>query len=89
MGYQRVLVAGQCVEMITTKEDALVMAMIEAIVAPSDTQSEQATKLSLEIARNMSLGKVQECQQRAIELVKQKQELDQIIERTMNKDKIH
>lgn len=72
-----------------TKDEALVMAMIEAIVAPSDTQSEQATKLSLEIARNMSIGEVQECQQRAIELVKQKQVLDQIIDKHLNKDAIH
>ena len=51
------------------KEDALVDAMVKAILAPSDTESDEATQLSLEIARNMSIGEVQECQMRAIKIV--------------------
>ena len=61
MGYQYIFIADQRVEMITTKEDALVRAMVDAIVAPSDAESDEATKLALEIARNMSIGEVQEC----------------------------
>lgn len=67
MGYQCILVADQCVEMI--KEDALVKAMVDAIVAPSDTESEEATKLSLEISRNMTIGEVLECQRKAVDIV--------------------
>lgn len=75
--------------MITTKEDALVEAMVRAIVSPSDEEAEESHKLALEIARNMKIGEVQKCQQRAIKLVEMKKELDQIIDRAMNKDKIH
>ena len=53
------------------KEDALIKAMVDAIVAPSDTESEQATKLSLEIARNMSIGEVLQCQRKAVDIVSQ------------------
>jgi hypothetical protein len=75
--------------MITTKEDALVEAMVRAVVAPSDAESDESTKLALEIARNMSIGEVQECQQRAIRLIEMKKELDQILDKHMNKDAIH
>ena len=75
--------------MITTKEDLLIQAMIKAIVSPSDAESEEARQLTLEIARNMKIGEVQECQLMALKLIKQKQELDQIIDRALNKDKIH
>ena len=75
--------------MITTKEDALVEAMVRAVVAFSDSDSDQATELALEISRNMTIGEVQECQKRAIEIIKMKQELDQIVDRAMNRDKIH
>jgi hypothetical protein len=75
--------------MITTKEDALVEAMVRAVVAFSDSESDQATELALEISRNMPLEKVQECQQRAIKLIEMKKELDQIVDRAMNRDKIH
>lgn len=75
--------------MITTKEDALVEAMVRAVVAFSDEESDEATKLALEISRNMSIGEVQECQQRAIKLIEMKKELDQIIDRAMNRNKIH
>lgn len=75
--------------MITTKEDMLVEAMVRAIVSPNDEEAEESHKLALEIARNMKLGEVQKCQQTALELIKQKQQLDQIIDRAMNKDKIH
>ena len=67
MGYQCIFIADQCVEMM--KEDALIDAMVKAIVAPSDTESDEATKLSLEIARNMSIGDVLECQKKAVEIV--------------------
>ena len=75
--------------MITTKEDLLIQAMIKAIVSPSDTESEEARQLTLEIARNMKMSEVQECQLMALKLIKQKQELDQIVDRALNKDKIH
>ena len=71
------------------KEDALVEAMVKAIISPSDEEAEEAHALALEIARNMKIGEVRECQLTALRLVKQKQELDQIIDRVMNKDKIH
>ena len=67
MGYQYIFIADQRVEMM--KEDALVDAMVKAIVASSDTESEEATKLSLEISRNMSIGEVLECQRKAIDIV--------------------
>jgi hypothetical protein len=71
------------------KEDALIKAMVDAVDAPSDTESDEATKLALEIARNMSIGEVQECQQRAIRLIEMKTQLDQILDKHMNKDAIH
>ena len=75
--------------MITTKEDALVEAMVRAIVSPSDKEAEEAHKLALEIAMNMKIGEVQECQLTSLELIKQKQQLDQILYKHMNRDKIH
>ena len=72
-----------------TKEDALVEAMVRAVVAPSDTESDQATELAQEISRNMSIGEVQECQQIAIRIIEKKKELDQILDKHMNKEKIH
>jgi hypothetical protein len=67
MGYQCIFIADQCVEMM--KEDALIKAMVDAIVAPSDTESEEATKLALEISRNMKIGEVLECQRKAVDMV--------------------
>lgn len=79
--------------MITTKEDALVEAMVRAIVSPNDKEAEEAHALVIEIARNMKIGEVKECQQRAIKLVEMKKELDQILDQIldkhMNRDKIH
>ena len=75
--------------MITTKEDALVEAMVRAIVSPSDEEAEESHKLALEIARNMKIGEVQKCQQTAIRIIEKKKELDQILDKHMNKDKIH
>jgi hypothetical protein len=75
--------------MITTKEDALVEAMVRAIVSPSDEEAEESHKLALEIARNMKLDEVQECQQRAIKLVEMKKQLDTIVDKHFNKEKIH
>lgn len=89
MGHIDFLIASDGVEMITTKEDALVEAMVRAIVSPSDEEAEESHKLALEIARNMTIGEVKECQQRAIKLVEMKKELDQIINRVMNKDQLH
>ena len=89
MGHIGFLIASDGAEMITTKEDLLIQAMIKAIVSPSDTESEEARQLTLEIARNMKMSEVQECQLMALKLIKQKQELDQIVDRALNKDKIH
>jgi len=75
--------------MITTKEDALVEAMVRAVVAPSDTESNQATELALEISRNMTIGEVEKCQQSAIRIIEMKKQLDTIVDKHFNKDKIH
>ncbi len=75
--------------MITTKEDALVEAMVKAVVSPSDTESDQATKLALEISRNMSIGEVEKCQQSAIRIIEMKKQLDTIVDKHFNKEKIH
>jgi hypothetical protein len=75
--------------MITTKEDALVEAMVRAVVAPSDTESDEATKLALEISRNMSIGEVQDCQKTALRIIEMKKQLDGIVDKHLNKDKIH
>jgi hypothetical protein len=89
LGHIDFLIASDGAKMITTKEDLLIQAMIKAIVSPSDTESEEARQLTLEIARNMKMSEVQECQLMALKLIKQKQELDQIVDRALNKDKIH
>ena len=75
--------------MITTKEDALVEAMVRAVVAPSDTESNQATELALEISRNMTIGEVEKCQQSAIRIIEMKKQLDTIVDKHFNKEKIH
>ena len=72
-----------------TKEDALVEAMVRAVVAPSDTESDQATKLALEISRNMTIGEVEKCQQSAIRIIEMKKQLDTIVDKHFNKEKIH
>jgi hypothetical protein len=51
------------------KEDALVKAMVDAIVAPSDEESDQASQLALQIARNMKLSEVVEAQKKALDIV--------------------
>ena len=58
------------------KEDALIKAMVDAIVAPSDAESDQASQLALEIARNMTMGEVIECQKKALDIVSRANELD-------------
>jgi hypothetical protein len=58
------------------KEDALVKAMVDAILAPSDEESEEATKLGLEIARNMKIGDVIECQKKAFDIVNMANQID-------------
>ena len=58
------------------KEDALVKAMVDAIVASSDAESDQASQIALEIARNMSMGEVIECQKKALDIVSKANELD-------------
>ena len=58
------------------KEDALVRAMVDAIVAPSDEESDQASQLALQIARNMKLSEVVECQKKALDIVNQANQLD-------------
>jgi len=51
------------------KEDALVKAMVDAIVAPSDEEANTALELSLEIARNMKIGEVIEAQKKSLEII--------------------
>jgi hypothetical protein len=58
------------------KEDALIKAMIEAILAPSDEESEEATKLGLEIARNMKIGEVIEAQKKALDIINIANQID-------------
>jgi hypothetical protein len=58
------------------KEDALIKAMIEAILAPSDEESEEATKLGLEIARNMKIGEVIEAQKKALDIINRANQID-------------
>ena len=58
------------------KEEALIKAMIEAILAPSDEESEEATKLGLEIARNMKIGEVIEAQKKALDIINMTNQID-------------
>jgi hypothetical protein len=58
------------------KEDALIKAMIEAILAPSDEESEEATQLGLEIARNMKIGEVIEAQKKALDIINIANQID-------------
>ena len=58
------------------KEDALVKAMVDAIVAPSDIESNEASKLALEIARNMTMGEVIEAQKKALDIVGKANQID-------------
>ena len=73
MGYQYIFIADQRVEMM--KEDALIKAMVEAVLAPSDEESEEATKLGLEIARNMRIGEVIEAQKKALDIINKAHQL--------------
>jgi hypothetical protein len=70
-------------------KDALVEAMYKAVMARTDKESDKATVLALEIAKDMTIGEVQECQKTAISLINQKRHLDAIIERAMDKPVIH
>jgi len=58
------------------KEDALVKAMVDAVLAPSDAESEEATQLGLEIARNMKIGEVIEAQKKALDIVNMANQID-------------
>jgi hypothetical protein len=58
------------------KEDALIKAMIEAILAPSDAESEEATQLGLEIARTMKIGEVIEAQKKALDIINMANQID-------------
>jgi hypothetical protein len=58
------------------KEDALVKAMVDAVLAPSDTESEEATQLGLEIARNMKIGEVIEAQKKALDIINMANQID-------------
>jgi hypothetical protein len=62
------------------KEEALIKAMIEAILAPSDEESEEATKLGLEIARNMKIGEVIEAQKKALDIINMANQVDKVNE---------
>lgn len=59
------------------KEDALIKAMVDAVLAPSDEESEEATQLGLEIARNMRLGEVIEAQKKALDIINKAHQLSQ------------
>ena len=74
MGHIDFLIASDGAEMM--KEDALIKAMVDAIVAPSDTESEEATKLVMEIARNMKLGEVVEAQKKALDIINKVHQLN-------------
>ena len=58
------------------KEDALVKAMVDAVLAPSDAESEEATQLGLEIARNMKIGEVIEAQKKALDIINMANQID-------------
>lgn len=58
------------------KEDALIKAMVEAVLAPSDEESEEATQLGLEIARNMKIGEVIEAQKKALDIINKAHQLN-------------
>jgi hypothetical protein len=58
------------------KEEALIRAMVDAILAPSDEESEEATKLGLEIARNMKIGEVIEAQKKALDIINIANQID-------------
>ena len=58
------------------KEDALVKAMVDAVLAPSDAESEKATQLGLEIARNMKIGEVIEAQKKALDIINMANQID-------------
>ena len=58
------------------KEEALVKAMVDAILAPSDEESNEASQLALEIARNMKMGDVIECQKKALDIVSMANQLE-------------
>ena len=58
------------------KEDALVKAMVDAILAPSDAESEEATQLGLEIARNMKISEVIEAQKKALDIINMANQID-------------
>ena len=66
------------------KEDALIKAMVDAILAPSDAESEEASKLGLEIARNMKLSEVVEAQKKALDIVNQANEVRKQKEATIH-----
>ena len=58
------------------KEEALIKAMVDAVLAPSDAESEEATKLGLEIARNMRIGEVIEAQKKALDIINKVHQLN-------------
>jgi hypothetical protein len=70
------LADGYFKEVNMIKEDALVKAMVDAILAPSDAESEEATQLGLEIARNMKIGEVIEAQKKALDIINMANQID-------------
>jgi hypothetical protein len=80
MGYQWIYIASEFDTMI--KEDALIKAMVDAIVAPSDEESNEASQLAMQIARNMKMGDVIECQKKALDIVNKANQLEQSQEST-------
>ena len=72
--YQYLFTSSDGVEMM--KEEALIKAMVDAVLAPSDAESEEASKLGLEIARNMKIGEVIEAQKKALDIINKVHQLN-------------
>lgn len=70
-------------------KDALVEAMYRAVMAPSDKESDDATVIALELAKDMTVGEMMECQRIAVGLITQTRQLDAITEKIFEKPVIH
>jgi hypothetical protein len=80
VGHQWIYIDSEFDTMI--KEDALVKAMVDAIVAPSDEEADEASQLAMQIARNMKMGEVIECQKKALDIVNRAHEIERDKEST-------
>jgi hypothetical protein len=80
VGHQWIYIDSEFDTMI--KEDALVKAMVDAIVAPSDEEADEASQLAMQIARNMKMGEVIEAQKKALDIVNRAHEIERDKEST-------